>query len=89
MKLRYATTFTFRRHFKERISLDESLVEAYQASVDAFFQNPETVDDHALKPPLKDRRAFSVNDDYRVVYRVKEDFLLFVDIGTHDQVYER
>jgi mRNA-degrading endonuclease YafQ of YafQ-DinJ toxin-antitoxin module len=89
MNLRYATTFTFRRHFKERISPDESLVEAYQASVDAFFQDPKLVDDHALEEPMHDRRAFWMNNDYRVVYRVKGDYLLFDDIGTHAQVYQR
>jgi len=89
MNLPYATTVLFRHHFKERISPDESLVEAFQESVDAFFQEPTLVHDHALEEPMQNRRAFWINNAYRVVYRVKDDYLLFDDIGTHEQVYQR
>jgi addiction module RelE/StbE family toxin len=89
MKPRYTTSLVFRRHFKVRISPNEQLVEAYMLSVDAFFQDPSTVGDHALAPPMQDVRAFWINDDYRVVYQKRDDEVLFVNIGTHEQVYKR
>lgn len=89
MKLPYATSFTFRRHFKERISPGESLIEAYQESVAAFFQDPDSVCDHALEKPMEDYRAFWITNEYRVVYSIKKNYLLFIDIGTHEQVYRR
>jgi len=79
----------FRRNFRSRISHNEQLVEAYQASTQAFLQDPELVGDHPLEEPLKDKRAFWMNNDYRMVYQVREDNLLFLDIGTHEQVYQR
>jgi addiction module RelE/StbE family toxin len=82
-------TAAFKRSFQARISHNEALVEDYSNSLDAFRVNPELVDDHELQEPMQDKRAFWVNNDYRVVYRVKEDDILFVDIGTHEQMYTR
>jgi len=57
--------------------------------LEAFKIDPQLVDDHALAEPLQDRRAFWVNNEYRVVYKRKGDDYLLVDIGTHAQVYQR
>ena len=35
------------------------------------------------------QRAFSINEEYRVVYIEGEDYYLLVDVGTHEQVYRR
>lgn len=43
---------------------------------------------HPLHGNLVGLRAFSVNGDFRVVYRlVSQDVVKLVDIGTHSQVY--
>lgn len=34
-------------------------------------------------------RAFSINNEYRVVYKEKKDVFVFLDVGTHEQVYQR
>ncbi len=73
----------------DRRSTSATVSEAYKASTQAFLQDPEFVGDHPLEEPLKDKRAFWMNNDYRVVYQVREDNILFVDIGTHEQVYQR
>lgn len=52
-----------------------------------FLHNPMAVNDHALKGRMGHDRAFSVNEEYRVVYTIKNDHYLFKDIGTHEQVY--
>lgn len=79
----------FHKNFRIRISQNEQLVKAYKASVEAFLQDPEFVGDHPLEEPLKDRRAFWINNGYRVVYQMRKDTILFIDIGTHEQVYRR
>ncbi len=89
MNRRIILSAQFVRHWKTRISPHESLVEAYRSSLEAFKTDPQLVDDHALEEPLQDRRAFWVNHDYRVVYKIKGDAYLLVDIGTHAQVYQR
>lgn len=45
------------------------------------------INDHALTGDLQGRRAFSVTGDIRVVYIELEDKIIFLDIGSHNQVY--
>jgi addiction module RelE/StbE family toxin len=47
----------------------------------------EPLNDHPLTGKLKGLRAFSVGGDVRVVYQEAENYYLFLDIGSHNQVY--
>lgn len=89
MKPRFKTTRKFDRHYEERISTNEKLVDEYVSSVALFFADPLFVGDHQLQGTMKDYRAFWINNDYRVVYQNRQGVYLFKDIGTHDQVYLR
>lgn len=43
---------------------------------------------HKLSGDLKDHWSFSIEQDIRIVFRYTNDGnILFVDIGSHDQVY--
>jgi len=44
--------------------------------------------DHALTGKLAGKRAFSIAGDIRVIYVEFDDFIVFLDIGTHNQVYK-
>ncbi|MCK4453979.1 type II toxin-antitoxin system mRNA interferase toxin, RelE/StbE family [Candidatus Parcubacteria bacterium] len=49
---------------------------------DPFALNLQT---HKLKGKLKDYWAYSVNDDYRVLFRfINEDSAIYFNIGTHE-----
>lgn len=89
MKGRIIVSVQFRNHWKVRISPHEDLVEDYRTSLEAFKTDPRVVHDHALEEPMQDRRAFWINNKYRVVYKLQGDDVLLVDIGTHEQVYLR
>jgi mRNA-degrading endonuclease YafQ of YafQ-DinJ toxin-antitoxin module len=52
-----------------------------------FLDDPAAVNDHALTGKMSRERAFTINDDYRVIYTEKPDHYLFKDVGTHAQVY--
>jgi addiction module RelE/StbE family toxin len=80
-------TRRFIRHYKERISQNQQLCTEFFDTVTIFLHDPTAVNDHALKGRMSRDRAFSINDDYRVIYTDKEDHYLFQDIGTHQQVY--
>jgi addiction module RelE/StbE family toxin len=45
------------------------------------------LNDHALTGDMQGRRAFSITGDIRVVYIELQDKIIFIDIGTHNQVY--
>jgi mRNA-degrading endonuclease YafQ of YafQ-DinJ toxin-antitoxin module len=85
--IRYSNRFV--RHYRERIARDERLKRDFQESVAAFREDSTLVNDHALENVMEGQRAFSINDEYRVVYIEQEDYYRFLDVGTHEQVYRR
>jgi len=83
----YRTTTTFDRHFRTRISPNEQLIQDYLDSIEAFLVDRTLVDDHELQNVMQGKRAFSINNEYRVVYVERDDHYRFLDVGTHEQVY--
>lgn len=81
----------FSRNFRKRIAKDNFLLEQYQKCFALFLTNKNFpfLRDHPLKGTLKGYRAFAITGDIRVVYLDMKDQYLFVDIGTHDQVYRK
>ena len=82
----------FIKHFKARIEGHQNLESKFRERVALFLedrQNP-TLKDHKLSGRLNKHRSFSITGDYRVVYleEEREILFLFVDIGTHNQVYK-
>jgi addiction module RelE/StbE family toxin len=86
-EIRYSPQFT--RYYKQRVASVEGLKREYQESVEAFLEDKTLVNDHALENVMQGKRAFSINDDYRVIYLERDEYYLFVDVGTHEQVYRR
>lgn len=79
----------FLKHFKQRIKTNKSLIEQYEERVGLFIKdrkNP-SLKDHKLIGKKSDFRAFSINGDVRIVYRIVDNYYRFEDIGTHNQVY--
>ena len=79
----------FSRRYQQRIAKDERLTEEFWASIETFWVDPESVHDHPLENVMEGQRAFSINQEYRVVYIEKADAYVFLDVGTHAQVYRR
>ena len=53
---------------------------------DSFAKSLRT---HKLKGPLDDYWAYSVNLDYRILFRFINDYeVMYLDIGTHE-IYRR
>lgn len=50
-------------------------------------QRGAPLNDHGLTGDLQGRRSFSITGDIRVFYVEFEDKIIFLDIGTHNQVY--
>ena len=80
---------TFEKHFKQRIDSHENLRDRFKERL-ALFMAGELgypLHDHALTGKLSGKRAFSVAGDIRVVYVELEDSIVFLDVGSHSQVY--
>ena len=81
---------TFNKSYKKRIFQNTKLVANTRNRIVLFKENRYhlLLNDHALEGTLSHLRAFSVTGDIRIVYYpVSEDHVLFLDIGTHNQVY--
>ncbi len=80
----------FEKHFRKRITPDKKLTAQFELRL-ALFQAGERdypLNDHALSGNMSGKRAFSVAPDLRVIYEETADFILFLDIGSHSQIYK-
>ncbi len=65
--------------------------EAVKSTIDTFQDDPHNpiLANHALKEPMIGKRAFSIWDDLRIVFREKWWYteVLMLDVGDHMRVY--
>lgn len=80
---------TFEKHFKQRISPNEKLRNQFKERLTLFMAGEQghPLHDHALTGKLAGKRAFSVAGDIRVIYIELKDAIIFLDVGSHNQVY--
>jgi len=81
---------TFERNFRKRFKSKPQLQEKFWQRVTLFLENPfdSRLKTHKLTGRLKELWSFSVEYDIRVVfYFMTNEKVVFVDIGTHDEVY--
>lgn len=80
---------TFEKHFKQRIILNDKLVRRFKERYTLFVAGKlgYPLNDRVLLGKLEDTWAFWVAADIRVVYVDTGDFIVLLDIGSHNQVY--
>lgn len=80
----------FEKHFRQRITPHHKLIAQFEDRFALFMQGERgyPLDDHPLYGKLKGKRAYSVAGDIRVVYLETDEEILFLDIGSHSQVYK-
>jgi mRNA-degrading endonuclease YafQ of YafQ-DinJ toxin-antitoxin module len=80
----------FKRTFKKRIKGTADLESRFWQKLEQFTINPfdPSLKTHKLSGKLKEFWSFSIGDDERVLFYFTEDEqAVFVDIGSHDEVY--
>ncbi|MCC3571391.1 MAG: type II toxin-antitoxin system YafQ family toxin [Microcoleus sp. PH2017_40_RAT_O_B] len=81
---------SFKRAFKKRIKGNADLEARFWQKLELFTIDPfdPTLKTHKLSGKLNDFWSFTVDYDERVLFYFTEDGkTVFVDIGSHDQVY--
>jgi addiction module RelE/StbE family toxin len=80
----------FRTAYRDRIAPNPQFVSVFHRQMKIFIQDPTNpvLYDHELKEELHGYRAFSITYTLRVVYMENPKSIVFVDIGTHAQVYQ-
>lgn len=83
---------SFKKNFNKRIKNNRSLCNKYKQRLMLFMSDPGSpiLKDHRLIGTLKDFRSFSITGDIRVIYQQESgDIANFIDIGSHNQVYNQ
>ncbi|MEQ9354071.1 type II toxin-antitoxin system RelE/ParE family toxin [Coleofasciculus chthonoplastes] len=81
---------SFKRAFKKRIKGNTDLETRFWQKLEQFTVDPfePSLKTHKLSGKLKDLCSFSVDYNERVLFYFTEDGkAVFVDIGSHDEVY--
>jgi mRNA-degrading endonuclease YafQ of YafQ-DinJ toxin-antitoxin module len=80
----------FKKFYKSRIAPNKKLVRQTETRITLFKDNPNNLllKDHGLTGAKKELRAFSITGDIRTVYLpVSKGEVIFLNIGSHNQVY--
>lgn len=87
MQIQFHKTFT--KHF---LKLDKKIQQKVKATINLFEQEPfhPKLHNHALHGDLFPQRALSVTADVRLIFLESEQYtlIIFIDVGTHAQLYE-
>jgi len=81
---------SFKKAFKKRFSFNKRLIKKIKERILLFQQNPyhPILKTHRLIGAKKDLFSFSVTGDVRIIFFYKdEESVVFIDIGSHNQVY--
>ena len=85
-----AFSSSFKRALKKKIKNNKELENKFWEKVETFINNPfeKNLRTHKLSGKLKDLWSFTVDYDFRVIFYFEEkDKCVFIDIGTHQEVY--
>lgn len=81
---------TYHKSYKKRILSNPKLDIKVIERIKLFQQDPTNpiLKDHKLQGEKRDLRAFWITGDIRIVYLpISQDYVIFIDIGSHNQVY--
>lgn len=86
MKIRFQKSFT-----EQFSKLSKSQKQLVKDALELFGENPahESLRNHPLKDKWSSYRSITADDDLRLHYRtLNEDTVLFVAVGSHQQLYK-
>lgn len=86
MRINYSKSFD--RQFTKLSKFQKNLV---KDTIDLFIDDPfnDSLRNHPLKDIWQEYRSIAVDNDLRIHYRViNKDTILFVAVGTHDELYK-
>ena len=80
---------TFLRRANKLLKKNPGLKKAYDELHIKLSTNPfdPTLHTHALTGELKGKYACSLTHELRVIFRLYDDIVHLLDIGSHDEVY--
>ncbi len=79
----------FTKNYLSRVARNPKIQKQFEERVRIFLngERGNPINDHALIGKKSGLRAFSISGDIRIIYKETDDTFIFLDIGTHSQVY--
>lgn len=74
-----------------KLKISDKIYQKFIVFIGKLLSNeplPEEALDHPLKGNYKDFREFHLSGDLIVIYKIEEDMLKLVRIGSHSQLFE-
>lgn len=90
MIIKYSKDFI--KSYKKRIRSNLKLKKRFEERLEIFIedQSSPVLKNHLLSGKMRNFRSFSVAGDMRVIYfQENDDSIIFIDVGSHNQVYNR
>jgi mRNA interferase YafQ len=91
MKYKLVRTKTFKRSFK-KLNFDDNDLQNFFIDVIYKLSNGIKLEkkykDHQLKGELKEFRECHLKPDLLLIYRIKDNQLELIDIGTHSELFK-
>ncbi|MEK7560609.1 MAG: type II toxin-antitoxin system mRNA interferase toxin, RelE/StbE family [Patescibacteria group bacterium] len=81
----------FHRHFEKRYAkISSAQQKQVKERLSIFARNPfdAVLQNHSLHGKYQGYRSINISGDWRAVYKFREDgAMIFVDLGTHSELY--
>jgi len=86
MKFKLVRTKTFKRSFK-KLNLSDSDLQIFIEIINGLTLDIK-YKDHQLKGELKEFRECHIKPDLLLIYRIKNNQLELIDIGSHSELFK-
>jgi addiction module RelE/StbE family toxin len=79
-------TLRFKKNYKK---LPAKIQEKADERILLFLTDPQLPElyNHKLDAPYESCRSISITGDIRAIFKLENDVVIFIKIGTHDELY--
>lgn len=81
----------FHKQFKKKFKkLTPKVQNQFLDRLELFTRNNfhPTLKNHAVHGAFEDCRSINVTGDYRAIYKIEKESVIFITIGTHSDLFE-
>jgi len=88
--IKVAYSSSFKRSYRRKVTTDSDRELRFRSKLKLFMNDPfdKALRTHKLSGKLKDYWSFSIEYDLRIIFYFEDpETAVFVDLGTHKEVY--
>ncbi len=81
---------TFHKQFKKRFDkLPKKIKDHFYSRLDLLIKDKDHIqlNNHSVDKAYNECRSINVTGDYRAIFKEEPNLVIFIDIGTHSELY--